>query len=69
MLYPITTLVHRKMKTGYDLLVWKHGATRACRIGLFSKADLLIFIAQSVWYNSGVSVIEHENTASVLSGR
>jgi hypothetical protein len=43
------------MKTGYDLLLWKHGGSRACGIGLFSKVDLLIFIVYSLWRKSGIS--------------
>jgi len=55
------------MKTGYDLLLWKHGGSRACGIGLFYKVDLLIFIAYSAWHKSGISAIQHTNSASGLS--
>jgi hypothetical protein len=55
------------MKTGYDLLLWKNGGSRACAIGLFSKVDFLIFIACSVWHKSGISVIQHTNSVSGLS--
>jgi hypothetical protein len=55
------------MKTGYDLLLWKYGGSRACGIGLFSKVELLIFIAYSVWHKSGTSGIEHMNSACGMS--
>jgi len=55
------------MKTGYDLLLWKNGGSRACGIGLFSKIDFLIFIAYSMWHKSGISVIQRMNSTSGLS--
>lgn len=55
------------MKTGYDLLLWKYGGSRACGIGLFSKVDLLIFIAYSVWHESVTLGIEHMNSACGMS--